>query len=366
MRRAMPPEAIPIAFYAPLKSPDHPVPSGDRTIGRLMLRALAAAGFSPECVSTLRTFDRSGDADLQHRLRDQAEAEVERIVRRTPRPRLWFTYHCHYKAPDLLGPEVTRRLGIPYAIAEPSFSEGRRIGPWAGFAEAAAGAIALADRLFWATPRDRPGIEALGRADALVRLAPFVDPGPSPARAVPPHGPVRLLTVAMMRPGDKLASFEALAAGLRCTSVPFVLDVIGDGEAQASVEGLLAGLPVRFHGRCDDPAALRSAYETAELFVWPGVGEGVGMVYLEAQAAGLPCLAEDRPAQASVLCPALPRVPIGEPVAFASILGALAADRRALSALGLACRDHVLAHHSLEAAASVLRIQLRELLGEHD
>ena len=33
-----------IAFYAPMKAPDHPTPSGDRHIARLTLQALARAG----------------------------------------------------------------------------------------------------------------------------------------------------------------------------------------------------------------------------------------------------------------------------------------------------------------------------------
>jgi len=36
-----------IAFYAPLKPPDHPVPSGDRRIAELFLRALRQAGHQP-------------------------------------------------------------------------------------------------------------------------------------------------------------------------------------------------------------------------------------------------------------------------------------------------------------------------------
>jgi hypothetical protein len=32
-----------IAFYAPLKSPDHPVPSGDRLLARLLVDALRGA-----------------------------------------------------------------------------------------------------------------------------------------------------------------------------------------------------------------------------------------------------------------------------------------------------------------------------------
>ena len=33
-----------MAFYAPLKAPDHPTPSGDRRMARLLIQALEAAG----------------------------------------------------------------------------------------------------------------------------------------------------------------------------------------------------------------------------------------------------------------------------------------------------------------------------------
>ena len=33
-----------VAFYSPLKPPDHPVPSGDRRMARLLIQALELAG----------------------------------------------------------------------------------------------------------------------------------------------------------------------------------------------------------------------------------------------------------------------------------------------------------------------------------
>ncbi|HET7409890.1 MAG TPA: glycosyltransferase family 1 protein, partial [Paracoccaceae bacterium] len=150
-----------VAFYAPMKAPDHPVPSGDRQIARLTLRALECAGFAPHVVSRLRVLDVQGCAEVQSRLMEEAGAEAARLATELkPAPALWFTYHCHYKAPDLLGPAVARRLGIPYAISEPSISPRRRDGPWAAFARASEVAITAADRLFWTTGRDRPGLEA--------------------------------------------------------------------------------------------------------------------------------------------------------------------------------------------------------------
>ena len=51
-----------IAFYAPLKPPDHPVPSGDRQIAQLFLAALRLAGHEPVLVSCFRSFEGYGDA----------------------------------------------------------------------------------------------------------------------------------------------------------------------------------------------------------------------------------------------------------------------------------------------------------------
>ena len=54
-----------IAFYAPLKAPDHPTASGDRLIAGLLVRALARAGHEVVIVSRLRTFDGAGDRRRQ-------------------------------------------------------------------------------------------------------------------------------------------------------------------------------------------------------------------------------------------------------------------------------------------------------------
>ena len=52
-----------IAFYAPMKAPDHPNPSGDRHIARLTLQALARAGYDATCVSRLRVLDMAAKAN---------------------------------------------------------------------------------------------------------------------------------------------------------------------------------------------------------------------------------------------------------------------------------------------------------------
>src|SRR5689334_9335213 len=125
-----------VAFYAPLKPPDHPVPSGDRRVARLLLDALRLAGHEPFLASDLRSHDGAGDPERQARLAELGRHETERLLgqwRQMPgtAPELWFTYHLYYKAPDGLGPAVCNTLGIPYVIAEASVAPKRADGRWA-------------------------------------------------------------------------------------------------------------------------------------------------------------------------------------------------------------------------------------------
>ena len=294
---------------------------------------------------------------MQADLMAKASAEITRLtasLREKP-PALWFTYHCHYKAPDLVGPDVARSLGIRYAISEPSISPRRRDGPWSDFACASEAAIAAADQLFWTTERDRPALEDAGHASRMTHLPAFLDPGSDPPARKDTHQ-LRLITVAMMRKGDKLESYLRLARALRELDPPWVLEVIGDGEARSDVEDAFRGLPVQFHGQEDDPARLRAALQGSDLLVWPGVGEGVGMAWLEAQAAGLGVIAEAHPAArslvgAGVLCPP------DNARAFAQAIAN--ADPAALSPRA---RAHVVQRHSLDAAAVQLGTELRALI----
>jgi glycosyltransferase involved in cell wall biosynthesis len=82
------------------------------------------------------------------------------------------------------------------------------------------------------------------------------------------------------------------------------------------------------------------------------------MAWLEAQAAGLPVVAEDGPAARAVIGGAT-LTPPDDPRAFAEAITAAAADRPALAR---AARAHVEAHHSLDAAAATLKSSLAELL----
>ena len=302
-----------IAFYAPLKSPDHAVPSGDRTVARLFLCALREAGHSVEVASRQRTFDAAGDAARQERHRATAERSADRYVgrRRAAPPDLWFTYHLYHKAPDWIGPRVASALGIPYVVAEASYAPKQEGGPWAAGHEAVAAALRTAACIICLNPVDEECISGLLGDDARIHhLAPFLATGPARLAATR-RGPLRaglaaalridrripwIAVTAMMRPGDKLASYRLLGQALKQVEAwPWVLLVAGDGEARAEVERAL-DFPGRVHylGRMDRKA-IDGLHMAANIGVWPAINEAYGMALLEAQAAGLPLVAGDRP-----------------------------------------------------------------------
>lgn len=364
-------ERGPVAFYAPMKAPDHPNPSGDRRIARLMMRALDRAGWAPRLASRFRAHQRAGNPAAQDMLFQEAERIADGLIRRfraEGRPKLWFTYHCYYKAPDLIGPHVARALSIPYVVAEGYRAKKRLTGPYARFGRAAEEALDAARIIFHLSHR---GLDALLRdrteGQQIIHLPPFTalgeEPAPKPAPNPAAEGPLRLLAVAMMRPGDKLASFRALAAALGRLPGDWRLDVIGDGEARVETEAFFVafGDRVRFLGRIDDRDALRAAYEAAEIFVWPGVNEAFGMVYLEAQAAGTVSVAEDREGVREVVAPMGRLAPPEDPEAFAAALAGLAADRAGLAAAGAEARDWMKTNHGVNAASARLDMALGSL-----
>ena len=355
-----------IAFFAPLKSPDHPVPSGDREMARNLMTALAATGLGEvELMSHLRLLEKTGDRIAQIKLMGEAEAEVARLVDhwRGRDLALWVTYHNYYKAPDLVGPAVAATLRIPYIQIESTRALSRLDGPWHLFAKAAHDAADQAQLIFHFTDQDRQALERdRTGAQEVMALPPFLarDTLP-PAATGGPDGPI--LSVGMMRAGDKLASYRIIADTLAHLSQPFQIRIAGDGPERPVVEALMAsfGDAVTFLGQLD-ASALARAYSEASCFLWPGVNEAFGMAYLEAQAAGLPVVAQDRPGVRDVLAPGT-RPPVEEgPRALAARLQALR-DPGLHRAAAQAARDHIAAGHLLPTTTRILRDALAPLIG---
>lgn len=358
-----------IAFYAPLKPPTAPVPSGERTLARAFLAALGATGHRVELAARLRAREPDGDADRQRRLRAVGGALAGRLVRRygarpkDERPELWFTYHLYYKAPDWIGPCVADALGIPYVVAEASFAPKRAHGPWALSHAAVRDAIARADLVFGINSANAPCVRPLLRSpDRLVALAPFAAAPPLPC-ARPGGEVVRLLTVAMMREGAKLRSYGVLAEALRrLPATGWTLTVVGDGPTRARVRALFAGLPVDFAG-AREADELGAFYAAADLFVWPAIDEAFGMAIVEAQSAGLPAVAGRSGGVADIVrhdCTGL-LTPAADAAAFASAVSALLDDPERRRRMGAAAA-RVTGEQGFAAAARLIDEKLRALV----
>ncbi|MGC1496965.1 MAG: glycosyltransferase family 4 protein [Sulfitobacter sp.] len=346
-----------LAFYAPLKAPNHAVPSGDRAMGRAVIHALRHIGYDVTLASSLRTRDGKGDTQVQQNLIREAAQETTRLIAagRTAEWRAWITYHNYYKAPDLIGPHVAQALGIPYLQIETSRARKRLAGPWAEFAQAAEAAADTADVLFYLTERDAETL----RRDAperqqLIHLRPFLDRMELPDASTL-AGPV--LSVGMMRHGDKLSSYQIIAETLAELPKNAVnLHIAGDGPARTEVEILMRPFAekVTFLGALDAEAMAR-AYQTASVLFWPGVNEAFGLTYLEAQAAGIPVTAQNRPGVREILAPGDYPDPDEGASTLAQHLLSRTTSPQNRQHLGAQARDHVAAHHLLPAAAETLR-----------
>ncbi|MFC1664608.1 glycosyltransferase family 4 protein [Pseudomonadota bacterium] len=369
-----------IAFYAPLKAPTHPVPSGDRKIARLLVAALRRAGHEVSIASRLRSWDGKGDTERQQRLRHLGQRLAQRLLRRylalpiELRPQLWFTYHLYHKTPDWLGPLVSKALGIPYVVCEASYAPKRAGGPWSMGLEATESAIRQADAVIALKSHDLPCLRPLvDDPDRLTLLKPFLDTGlydinPKERGLHRDNLAHRydlnkdlpwLLTVAMMRPGNKLRSFHMLADALRqINDRQLCLLVVGDGAARNEVERHLKAVTqhqIIFTG-LQTAENMLPYYAATDLFAWPAIEEPFGMAMLEAQAAGLPVVAGRDGGVPDMVVDGVSGILVkpGDQVAFAEAITTLCNNPEKRNNLGFAAHKLARQDHDIRTAAAAL------------
>ena len=368
-----------IAFYAPLKAPSHPVPSGDRFIARALIAALERGGHQVTVVSTFRSRESAGDPVRQGRIErvgGRLAARLLRRYRRMPmeeRPEVWFTYHLYHKAPDFLGPALCEALQLPYFVAEASHAPKQAHGLWAGWHARCADDIRRAAGVIVINSDDRPCLQALlGGGDRLHSLPLFLDePGFASARREREASALRfgldnakpwVLSVGMMRPGRKVDCYRLLAQSFR--SLPEGCAewvIVGDGEARREVNEFVRDLPFAHSLGRLPRNTLAELYAACDLFAWPAIGEPLGLVFVEAQAAGLPVVAGRtrgvpdlvRDGTTGML------VEIGSAEPFARAIASLLDDERRRLEMGRAARRYVAQQHSMEAAVA----RLTEIVG---
>ncbi len=353
-----------ICFYAPFKPLDHPNPSGDLIIATGLHDFLVAQGHQVLIASNLRTRWIYLNPIRFIKLFKERRDTSERL--RKFFPDLWISYHCYYKAPDLLGPGLCKKFNIPYCIFQGIYStkQRRRLKAKIGF-YLNRHSLLQADQLF---SNRKVDLENLQRIIPPEKLA-YIKPGIFPKsfcfdqterknmhRAWQIDEEPVILTAAMFRPDVKtegLAWMIKSLAKLAQKSVPFKLIIAGDGSERETLMKLADQyLPNRviFTGRIARENMYRF-YSGGDLFAFPGIRESLGMVYLEAQSCGLPVVAFDNGGIPEIVDQdktAFLTNPFDED-SFCLHIKLLLQDKRQRTIMGAAAAKHIRQNHDLQA-----------------
>lgn len=374
-----------IAFYAPMKAPDHPTPSGDRRIAQLLMQAMNQGGHQVNLTSRHRAYDGSGDADMQAAIKQEGDRQALGLLDaytddRIARPHVWFTYHLYHKAPDWIGPRVSEALQIPYIVAEASHASKQAGGPWDLGYRASERAIGMASMIISFNATDNTCVQPYLRSGArIAQVAPFIDTQPYVTAArertiyramtagqynIDPSVPW-LMCVAMMRHGDKLQSYECLGAALtKISDRAWNLLIVGDGPARADVEFAMSPIQSRVHWiGAQDSEFLPGLYAACDLYVWPAINEAFGMAFVEAQASGLPVVAGRSGGVSGVVnapdCGVL--VEPGNVDEMSQAIATMLDDSEHRTMMAHDAQQHTWRHHDLNSAALTLNQLLAEV-----
>jgi len=301
---------------------------------------------------------------------------------------VWLTFVSERAAPDVLGPLVTRRTRVPYVIYKVPHKGDyatvrRKDGPIRHLWTALPGyllnrlALAAADRIVANKASDFDAYAAAAKLrPKLSLLWPAV-----PTDALYPDGGERerlrselgvngatTVVLSLGRLGDK--------KGRKKESTHFLIDcvgdliaaghdvrlfVVGDGDGRAELEAHARELgdAVSFLGRVDHDS-IRPYYNAADVFAYPGYREPIGLVYLEAQACGVPVVAFDNGSIPQIVLDGTTGLLVetmNQP-AFVAALERLTVDSELRRTLGRNAVAHIEASHGLSAFAE----QLSQLL----
>ena len=366
-----------IAFFCPNKPLSHAHPSGDLTIARDLHHALNDMGY--ECREIVQFRSRWFWKSCEGWVGAFTNfLEACRKARKF-KPDLWLTYHSYYKSPDILGPFISRLQNIPYVIFQPMYSTSRRkASPTrVGFFLNRL-ALKTATHVFTNNLNDLEALRRLFRPEQISYLPSGIVPedfrrDEAAGKAIRKQYGISestplIMTAARFRPGVKCESliflFRSLAL-LRTESYGFKLLVAGDGPMEshlrALAEDLLPGQVV-FTGRVAR-RDMAQFYSAADLFAFPGIGESLGMVYLEAQACGLPVVALDSPGVSQVVVGGQTGVLVAhdDGQAMAEAIGSLVRSPELRRNLGQEGRQFVTEHRNTQRNTQQLSQELGEI-----
>ena len=368
-----------IAFYATIKPPDHHIASGDRLIAQNLMSALALAGYDVQLASRYIAYSKREADDILAQRKSGALEEADRLIAdlQTDPPDLWLTYHPYCKAPDWIGPRVSAALDIPYVTIEAARTgQGFENGGdrWAKWRHEAQEGIRQVDLHLAFKPTDTAYLrDLLGEDAPIAMIAPFIAtelPDALPPVDFPAHwrkGAPVLVTTGMMRPGKKVENYRLLADALsRLQALHWNAVIIGGGPEEETIRAMFSAIdPDRllFAGIVPHEQVL-ATMKAADLFVWPGWKEPIGMVYLEAQMMGLPVVALDSMGVSLFVYHGKTGLLSAEEDAdgFADNLSTLISHPSLRNDFATAAQSSIANNHSMAAAANTLKQALDPLV----
>ncbi len=366
-----------ISFYAPFKPLGHHLPSGDLVIGAGLYRYLESRGHHLQVASNLRTrwiFWKPWLAALLPPERRRAAAATSQT-----KADLWLTYHSYYKGPDMLGPYVADRLAIPYVIFQGAYAT-----KWRKNWRTRAGfylnrkALLAADHVFANKRVDDYNLKRLLPEQRVSYAPPGIIPDDFTFSDRSRHElrqrwnvdtqPV-IVTAAMFRKGVKTESLTwviRICGMLRNMGRAFRLVIVGDGAQRQTLEKLVAEqLPGQaiFTGKVPRDEMYRY-FSAGDIFVFPGVGESLGMVYLEAQSCGLPVVAFDGAGVPEVVRKDVTGflLPADDSQAYVQAVDRLLDSKAARREMGRAAALYVRQEHDLQKNYSAVEDKLVEVV----
>jgi glycosyltransferase involved in cell wall biosynthesis len=290
-----------------------------------------------------------------------------------------LTYHTYYKAPDLLGPVCSRRLAVPYAIFQGIYSTKRRR-DWrtlAGFLLNRR-ALTAADHVFTNRKEDFLNLGRIISWERLTYVVPGIRPGQFPfdrearedlRRRWGVGDRTLVVSAAMFRPGVKSEGLAWVirSCGELLTRHPdLVLAIAGGGSEEPWLRSLAAGNlsgRARFVGQLPREEMYRF-YSAGDLFVFPGIRESLGMVYLEAQSCGLPVVAFAEGGVPEVVADGASGYVVRpfDGAAFGAAISRLLGDSTLRREMGRAASDYIRRRHDLDHNYLVVEETLRRLI----
>ena len=350
-----------IAYYMPFKPMDHHNPSGDLIIGTGIFEHLKQH-YTIETVSTLRARWIYYKPSLLLKL-FREQRHICKKLKHDP-VTLWLSYHSYYKAPDVLGAYCSHKLGIPYIIFQGIYSTKRRkkLTTWLGF-YLNKWVLQQANVVITNKQRDYKNLQRLLPNDQIL----FIPPGIHPKQFIPDEEAGKetrknldikenetvVITAAMFRPGVKTRGIELVidaCSEVQKNGTTCTLLIVGDGKNRSQLEEKAqhAGCRIVFTGKIKRNAMYRYL-NSADIFAFPGIEEGLGMVYLEAQSCGLPAVAyEDWGASEAIINGKTGLLsPANMPRQFVDNIALLAKNVSLRKQLGKEAIQHIRHNHDL-------------------